>query len=108
MRFSAILALMILPTAAPQAGETADAIFVGGTIYTVVPSNPRAEAFAVKGGRFIAVGKSDDLLKAHRGPRTEVVDLEGRCVVPGLIDAHAHFAALRRLKRQLEARATQD
>jgi len=104
MRFWAILALMILPNAEPQAGETADAIYIGGAVYTVDPSNPRAEAFAVKGGRFIAVGKSDDLLKAHRGPRTEVVDLKGRCVVPGLIDAHAHFASLGRLKRQLDAR----
>src|SRR6059036_2587902 len=104
MRFFAILALMILPNAAPQAGETADAIYVGGAVYTVDPSNPRAKAFAVKGGSFIAVGKSDDVLKAHCGPRTEVVDLKGRCVIPGLIDAHVHFASLGRLKRQLDAR----
>jgi len=104
MRFSAILALMLLPNPAPQAGEPADAIYIGGAVYTVDASNPRAEGFAVKGGRFIAVGKSEDLLKAHKGPRTEVVDLKGRCVVPGLIDAHAHFAALGRLKRQLDAR----
>jgi predicted amidohydrolase YtcJ len=48
-----------------------------------------AEAFAVRDGRIVAVGANDDVL-ASRGPNTQVIDLHGKMVLPGLIDSHVH------------------
>lgn len=66
-----------------------DAIFFNCTVHTLADP-PTAEAFHVAGDRISAVGSKDDLLAA-RGPTTEVVDLEGRFVVPGFTDAHTHL-----------------
>ncbi len=60
-----------------EAGDvTPDLILVGGRVYTVDDDLPRAEAFAVKNSRFIAVGSSDDI-RNLAGPGTEVIDAEG-------------------------------
>jgi predicted amidohydrolase YtcJ len=69
----------------------ADIILVNGKIFTVDDSKPRAEAFAIKHSRFIAVGSSHDI-KNLQGPKTQVIDAGGMTVVPGLIDAHSHPA----------------
>jgi predicted amidohydrolase YtcJ len=61
-------------------------------IITVDPRQPRARAVAIADGRFLAVGDDEEVL-ALAGPRTAQVDLEGRTVVPGFIDAHAHPAS---------------
>lgn len=67
----------------------ADVIFVNGKFSTLDDTVPQAEAVAVTGGRFSAVGTRAEVEKLA-GPATEVVDLGGRRVVPGLIDAHCH------------------
>ncbi|GAB3603664.1 amidohydrolase [Microbacterium aureliae] len=66
----------------------ADLVFTGGPVFTADTVRSRAHAVAVRGGRIIAVGGDDvrDLI----GPRTEVVDLAGRMLVPGFQDAHVH------------------
>lgn len=64
---------------------------LGGSVYTVDPARPRAEAVAVAGGRIVAVG-SDREIQELIGAGTEVLDLEGRTVLPGFQDAHVHFA----------------
>lgn len=69
--------------------DEADVLYVNGTIHTV--TRGRAEAMAVKGDRIVAVGRLDDLEKLRAA---RVVDLRGRCVTPGLIDAHGHVAGL--------------
>ena len=67
-----------------------DTILHGGKIVTVgAPST--AEAVAIDAGRFVAVGRSVDVLKLRR-PDTRVIDLEGRTVIPGLSDNHLHNA----------------
>jgi predicted amidohydrolase YtcJ len=71
----------------------ADALYVSGNIYTLDPARPRAEALAVAGERLLAVGSNAEIRKVA-GPATRVHDLAGRTVLPGLIDAHCHFAAL--------------
>lgn len=71
-----------------QHGEAPDAIFHSGRVITVNGSTV-AEAFAVRGDRFVAVGRTDDV-RALAGPATRVVDLRGHAVVPGLIDNHNH------------------
>ena len=74
----------------PSDGATrADLIAVNGRVHTVDDAQPRAEAFAVKDGRFLAVGSSDDI-RNLAGPDTPVLDLAGMTVTPGFIDAHSH------------------
>ena len=72
-----------------SATGTADRIFVG-TIITMDDAHPAAEAVAVAGGKIAAVGSKDDVM-AWKGASTEVVDLQGRTLVPGFLDGHSHF-----------------
>jgi hypothetical protein len=70
-------------------GTDADLALTGGRIYTVDARRSWAEAVAIRGGRIVFVG-SDEEAKAHIGPDTKVVELEGRLVMPGFQDAHIH------------------
>jgi len=88
MRFprrSAIVWFAAIATGAP------DAIYLNGKIVTVDARFSIAQAFAVTGERFTAVGSSAEIRKLA-GPSTRVVDLHGRTVVPGLEDSHLHGA----------------
>jgi predicted amidohydrolase YtcJ len=68
--------------------QDADTVFVNGAVFTA-GSNPEAQGFAVKDGRFLAVGSSD-AVRRHVGAGTKVIDLRGRFVTPGLADGHLH------------------
>lgn len=68
----------------------ADLVLANGRILTLDPGRPRATALAVAGARIAAVGANREV-KGWRDRRTEVVDLRGATVVPGLVDAHAHL-----------------
>lgn len=68
----------------------ADVFFRGGSVYTVDAHDTVVEACAVRGDRIIGTGRIAELLHLV-GPETRVVDLDGRCLVPGLIDAHSHI-----------------
>lgn len=69
----------------------ADLVFRGGPVFTASATRERASAVAVRGDRIIAVGHDRDPWVADlTGPDTEVVDLAGRLLVPGLQDAHVH------------------
>ena len=65
-------------------------ILYNGRIYTVDPHRPWAEAVAIRGGRFVAVGPDEDIL-SMAGPATQKHNLAGRVVLPGLIDSHIHL-----------------
>ncbi len=80
--------------------ETADLILKGGMIYTMNPAHPYAEAVAVKGDRILYVG-SNRHVSRYKGADTEVMDLRGSTVLPGLIDAHAHLGSLGRFLSEL-------
>jgi predicted amidohydrolase YtcJ len=71
------------PIAAP------DVIYTNGKFLKVDAHFGVANAVAVRDGRFVAVGKIDEI-SALAGPHTAVIDLDGRTVLPGLIDTHAH------------------
>lgn len=74
----------------PSAGAAdPDLVLRNGRVYTMDDALPRAEAFAVKHGRFVAVG-SDDEVGNLVGPNTEVIDAAGATVTPGFIDCHSH------------------
>lgn len=68
----------------------ADLVFFGGTILTMDPNAPRAEALAIGGGRVTAVGP-EEVVRKHIAPDTDVIDLAGGCIVPGLHDSHVHL-----------------
>ncbi|GMU51886.1 MAG: hypothetical protein AMXMBFR33_10320 [Candidatus Xenobia bacterium] len=67
---------------------TAEIIYTNGDIVTV--TGPEAEALAVGGGKILAVGSRDEVMKL-KGPDTEVVDLRGHTLCPGFVDGHSHF-----------------
>ncbi|HEY3288436.1 MAG TPA: amidohydrolase [Gemmatimonadaceae bacterium] len=71
----------------------ADLIVTNARIYTVDASRPVVEAIAVAGGRVLFAGNASGAL-ALRGTATKVVDLGGRTVIPGMVDAHLHIAGL--------------
>jgi predicted amidohydrolase YtcJ len=89
----------------PVAAQEADLILVNGTIYTVDESQPKAEALAVAGDRILAVGSRSEIDKL-RGPGTQVIDLQGKTVLPGLIDSHYHFMGVGRLSFTLNLDGT--
>jgi len=74
----------------PQVGA-ADTIYMGGEIVTVNEKQPSAEALAVKGGKIVAVGTRSDVEGAHKGANTKIVDLGGKALLPGFLDAHSHY-----------------
>jgi predicted amidohydrolase YtcJ/amino acid transporter len=71
-------------------GAAIERIYVNGLVWTGDPARPAAEAFAVRGDRFVAVGSIADLA-ARAAPGVEIVDLGGQRVVPGFNDAHWHL-----------------
>jgi predicted amidohydrolase YtcJ len=71
--------------------DAADTIYVGGDIVTVNDAQPTAEALAVKDGKIVAIGTRPDLEKVHKGTATRVVDLAGKTLMPGFLDAHSHY-----------------
>lgn len=76
-----------------MAGDRADVVFTGGVVHTVDPTNQIAEAVAVSDGRILAVGSNAEV-SATAGPGTRRVDLSGRSLLPGFIDAHQHFTGV--------------
>ena len=80
--------LFLLPFVLAQAQE-ADLLVINGRIVTMDPAEHVVEALAVKDGKIVAAGTNADLA-ALKGPRTEVMDLAGKTVLPGLIETHCH------------------
>jgi hypothetical protein len=68
-----------------------DLVVVNAVVYTVDDAKPKAEAFAVKNGRFVAIGTTTEI-RALAGKGTQIIDGQGMTVVPGFIDAHTHPA----------------
>ena len=94
-RFAAALLLGFGASAcvSTEVDGPADLILTNGHLVTVDSSQPEAEAVAITGDRILAVG-TDAEIDRYRGPDTQVIDLEGKTVVPGLVDAHLHFPNL--------------
>src|SRR4030095_222381 len=73
----------------PQRPEASDLVVINAKVATLDPASPGATAFAVKEGKFVAVGTEGDTA-THRGERTRVMDAKGRTIIPGLNDSHLH------------------
>ena len=67
----------------------ADTVYIGGTVVTMDDTLGTVEALAISGDRVAAVG-SEDEIEVYIGPLTTVIELEGRVVAPGFVDAHTH------------------
>jgi len=76
-------------TAAASVSRNADVIVLNANVHTVDSQMPSAAAFAVKDGRFVAIGTNDEA-KAWSGKRSETIDARGMTIVPGFIDCHNH------------------
>src|SRR5260370_37479729 len=73
-----------------MARQDADLLIYNARIATEDDRRSMAQAAAIRGGRFVAVGTDQEVM-AHRGAHTEVIDLNRRTVIPGLNDSHLHL-----------------
>jgi predicted amidohydrolase YtcJ len=99
LHFLAILALFFACKKGPD--NPADQVFINGTVYTVDESNPKVEAVAVKDGLILAVGTSAEI-RGYVAETTEVIDLLGKTMTPGLIESHAHLMGIGYNKLELD------
>ena len=67
----------------------AETVYKNANVVTVDPRNPRAQAVAIRDGKFVGVGSNDDI-EGLVGPTTRIRDASGLTIIPGLIDAHIH------------------
>ena len=67
----------------------AESVYKNANVITVDPQNPRAQAVAIRDGKFVGIGSNDDI-EGLIGPTTRVVEASGLTIIPGLIDAHIH------------------
>ncbi len=80
--------LLIIGSCAPS-GEKADLVVKNALVITVDSAKQAAEAFAIKDGKFLAVG-SDSEIDKYIGDSTELIDASGKTIVPGFYDSHMH------------------
>ena len=85
-----LFAFLLLVCSACNTTEKVDLIVKNAKIYTVDKDFSIAEAFAIKDGKFLAIGTSEEIGSNFQA--TETLDLDGQYVYPGFIDAHAHFS----------------
>ena len=88
--FQLALVVALLLPAVQISAESADIVFHNGRIYTVDDKQPWVQALAIEGERLVFVG-DDEGVEKYIGPETEVIDLGGRMVMPGIHDAHTHL-----------------
>ena len=109
---SALLAASLTPlalacggaaTPPSQSQNPADFVLLGGAVRTMDPTRPEASAIAVRGDRIVAVGADADVT-GFIGPNTWVERLDGRTVIPGLVDGHCHLHGLGAALESLDVR----
>ncbi len=86
-----LLLAIALASCAPNK-ETVDLIVVNANVYTVNDAFAKANAFAVKDGKFVAVGTTEEINEKYTSQET--INAGGKTITPGLIDAHCHFYGL--------------
>ncbi len=86
-RIAVVFSLLLVSSCA--LAQSADRIWSGGTILTMNDGAMRAEAIAERDGRIVAVGTESEVMEL-RGQDTRLIDLEGRTLLPGFVDAHGH------------------
>lgn len=89
MKKISLLSLVIISFAAYSQKQKVDLLVYNATVYTVNSSFSIAEAMVIKDGKIIAIGKTNDLQQKYDAK--EKIDVQGKFIYPGFIDAHAHF-----------------
>ena len=92
---------LLLVSCNSKKAEPADLVFTNGIVYTVDEANPTSEAVAVKNGLILAVGTTVEISE-YIGDQTEVIDLQGKTMAPGLIESHAHLMGIGYNKLELD------
>ncbi len=92
MKYFIVLTVALMGISACTNKEKVDLLVINANIYTVNPDFAKADAFAVKDGKFVAVGESKEILKKYYANKT--INAKGATILPGLIDAHCHFFSL--------------
>jgi predicted amidohydrolase YtcJ len=90
--FKRLIVSALLAAGIPTVGlaqDIADKIWLGGPILTMNEAGDSVEAVAVKNGIILAVGSSEDMTN-HKDENTEMIDLDGKTMLPGFVDAHGH------------------
>ena len=98
---AATLAVSASPAVAQRPQPPADLIVSNARVYTADEARPLAEAFAVRDGKVVFVGSNSEAA-ALKGSATRVLDVQGRTVIPGMVDAHAHFGGLAQTLRSVD------
>lgn len=91
--FYLLFTVFLLGTSCEEEAVRADLILTNADIYTVDQDRPSATAIAIKDGRILEVG-DDEAIAAYQGEATQVLDLEGKFVMPGFIEGHGHFSGI--------------
>jgi len=102
-----ILSIYLLLFSCQKSFNTADLVLQNGQIYTVESPDKIVEAIAIKKDKILNIGTIREI-QSYVNSRTTVIDLEGKTVVPGFIDSHAHFMSLGYLKLNLEFNETKN
>ena len=92
MRYLVTLFIVSIILSCSPVKESADLLVINANVYQADDTFAKAEAFAVKDGKFIAVGTSNEIVATYEA--IETIDAQGQTVLPGLIDAHCHFFGL--------------
>ncbi len=87
-----LVSALVFTSASSRPSGRADFVVLNGRVFTADDAKPWAEAVAVTDGRITAVGSTSEIQRLM-GEGTTVLDVKGRLVLPGLIDAHVHFAS---------------
>ena len=105
MYFRLLLALVLAPigtvSAQRSAAPSADLVVTNARIYTVDDARPVVAAMAIRNGSIVFTGSAREAL-ALRGANTRVVDMGGRTIIPGMVDAHAHLLGLGQSLRNVD------
>ena len=87
--FLTCASMVVLLAATPAYSQAPDVVFVNGKILTVDAQSSTRQALAVRDGKIVAVGTNAEV-RPMAGGRTRIIDLQGRTMIPGLIDSHMH------------------
>ncbi|MCX6169564.1 MAG: amidohydrolase [Ignavibacteriales bacterium] len=96
-----IIILLIQSCGGKEVENPADLVLINGVIATINDANPYAEAIAIKDGKIFAFGSTSEI-ENYRGNNTQVIDLNGKFVMPGFNDSHAHFLGIGNSKQILD------
>ena len=104
MKNTSLLIILFVFISACNQPQKVDLLVINAKVYTVNNARKEASAFAVKDGKFIAVGNSETLIEQYSA--TKLIDANQKPVLPGLIDAHCHFLGMGLVAQKIRLEGT--